>query len=240
MSPESPLIIALDFDNAEQALKLIHDIGPAADFYKIGMELYAVGGMPLVSEVSALGKKVFLDLKLYDIGETVKRATRQICRNGHADFLTVHGSRTVMKAAAEGRGETSTKILAVTVLTSFDQEDLADLGYSVAIADLVALRVRKAVESDMDGIVCSALEVARVREIGGPNLKLVIPGVRSAGADKEDQKRVATPGDALRDGADYLVIGRQVTRAQDPRRACEEILVELGETHSPRQVSSVT
>lgn len=240
MATENPLIIALDFDNAEQALKLIHKIGPAVDFYKVGMELYAVGGMQLVSEVSALGKKVFLDLKLYDIGETVKRATRQICRSGHVDFLTVHGSRSVMEAAAEGRGETSTKILAVTVLTSFDQEDLGDLGYSVAIADLVALRVRKAVESGMDGIVCSALEVARVREIGGPRLKLITPGVRSAGADKGDQKRVATPGDALRDGADYLVIGRQVTRAQDPRRACEEILVELGEAHSPRQVSSVT
>ncbi len=234
MPTENPLIIALDFDNAKQALKLIHDIGPAADFYKVGMELYAVGGMQLVSEVSALGKKVFLDLKLYDIGETVKRATRQICQSGRVYFLTVHGSRAVMQAAAEGREETSTKILAVTVLTSFDQEDLADLGYSVALADLVALRVRKAVESGMDGIVCSALEVARVREIGGPTLKLVIPGVRSAGADKGDQKRVATPGDALRDGADYLVIGRQVTRAQDPRRACEEILGELSEAQSPR------
>ncbi len=234
MSEESPLIIALDFDNAEQALKLIHDIGPAADFYKIGMELYAAGGMEFVSEVRALGKKVFLDLKLYDIGETVKRATRQICRSGHVHFLTVHGSRSVMKAAAEGREETNTKLLAVTVLTSFDQDDLADLGYSVSIADLVELRVRKAVESSMDGIVCSPLDVARVREVGGPKLKLVTPGVRSAGADKGDQKRVATPGEAVRGGADYLVIGRQVTRAQDPRRACEGILAELSEAHSPR------
>jgi len=234
MRVENPLIIALDFDNAAKALKLVHDIGPAADFYKVGMELYAVDGMQLVSEVSALGKKVFLDLKLYDIGETVRRATRQICRSGHVHFLTVHGSRAVMKAAAKGREETSTKILAVTVLTSFDQEDLADLGYAVPIADLVALRVRKAVESGMDGIVCSALEVARVREIAGPKLKLVTPGVRSAGADKGDQKRVATPVDALREGADYLVIGRQVTRARDPRRACEEILVELSEARLPR------
>ncbi len=234
MGAQNPLIIALDFNSAEQTLKFIRDIGPAADFYKIGMELYAVGGMQLVAEVSALGKKVFLDLKLYDIGETVKRATRQICRSGQVHFLTVHGSRPVMKAAAEGRGETGTKLLAVTVLTSFDQDDLADLGYSVAISDLVALRVGKAVESGMDGIVCSPLEVARVREIGGPKLKLVIPGVRSAGADKGDQKRVATPGEAVRDGADYLVIGRQVTRAKDPRKACEDILAELSEAESPR------
>ncbi|MBV8864633.1 MAG: orotidine-5'-phosphate decarboxylase [Acidobacteriaceae bacterium] len=239
MRAKNPLIIALDFDNADQALKLIHDIGPAAEFYKIGMELYAAAGMQLVSQVSALGKKVFLDLKLYDIGETVKRATRQICRSGNVHFLTVHGSRSVMNAAAEGREGTRAKLLAVTVLTSFDREDLADLGYPVQIADLVELRVKKALESGMDGIVCSPLEVARVREIGGSKLKLVTPGVRSAGADRGDQKRVATPAEAVRNGADYLVMGRQVTRAEDSRRACEEILAELSEALSPRSASAV-
>lgn len=227
--PTNPLIIALDVDSTDQALALIKEIGPGADFYKIGMELYAVGGMQFVERVSSLGKQVFLDLKLYDIGETVKRATKQICRTGLVQFLTVHGSRTVMEAAAEGRGETPTQLLAVTVLTSFDQEDLADLGYQVPISELVELRVKKAVESRMNGIVCSPLEVARVRDIGGPDLKLVTPGVRSAGAARGDQKRVSTPADAVRDGADYLVIGRQVTRADDPRRACEEILAELSE-----------
>ena len=132
-----------------------------------------------------------------------------------------------MKAAAEGRGDASTKLLAVTVLTSFDQDDLADLGYSTPIADLVDLRVKKARESGMDGIVCSPLEVARVRTLAGLQMKLVTPGVRSAGADKGDQKRVATPAEALRDGADYLVIGRQVTRSADPRSACEQILSEI-------------
>ncbi len=234
MPRENPLIIALDFDNADDALNLIDNVGPAADFYKIGMELYAVGGMALVENVSSLRKRVFLDLKLYDIGETVKRATRQICKSGLVHFLTVHGSRTVMKAAVEGRGETSTKLLAVTVLTSFDQDDLADLGYSVAISDLVELRVRKAVESGIDGVVCSAVEVARVRDMGGPDLKLVTPGVRSAGTERGDQKRVATPAEAIRNGADYLVIGRQITRAQDPRRACEEILAEVSGAESPR------
>lgn len=206
---------------------MVDKIGPAADFYKVGMELYASAGMNFVSELGSLGKRVFLDLKLYDIGETVKRATRQICRTEAVTFLTVHGSRAVMQAAVEGRGNTDTKLLAVTVLTSFDQEDLADLGYPNAISDLVELRVRKAVESGIDGIVCSPLEGARVRTVGGPALKLVIPGVRSAGASTGDQKRVATPAAAIRDGADYLVIGRQVTRALDPRAACEEILREI-------------
>lgn len=206
----------------------MEQIGPAADFYKVGMELYAVGGMEFVSQLHAAGKRIFLDLKLYDIGETVKRATRQICQTGAVTFLTVHGSRAIMSAAVEGRGATKTQLLAITVLTSFDREDLADLGYPVAISDLVELRVKKAVESGIDGIVCSPLEARRVREIGGANLKLVTPGVRSRGTAVGDQKRVATPAEAIGDGADYLVIGRQVTRAADPRAACEEILAEIG------------
>jgi orotidine-5'-phosphate decarboxylase len=223
----NPIIVALDVESTAQALELVERIGPAADFYKIGMELYAGSGMPFVSDVAAMGKKVFLDLKLYDIGETVKRATRRIVETGLVEFLTVHGSKAVMQAAAEGRGEAPTKLLAVTVLTSFDQDDLADLGYSVPVSELVDLRVRKAVESGMDGIVCSPLEVARVRQTGGPQLKLVTPGVRSAGAAKGDQKRVATPAEAIQSGADYLVIGRQVTRAADPRLACEDVLKEI-------------
>jgi orotidine-5'-phosphate decarboxylase len=230
MPAENPLIIALDVDTVEQAFALINDLGPAAGFYKIGMELYAAGGMQFVSQVSGLGKSVFLDLKLYDIGETVKRATRRICHTNAVQFLTVHGSRAVMQAAVEGRGNTPVKLLAVTVLTSFDRDDLADLGYTVPVSDLVALRVRKAVESGMDGIVCSPLEVATVRQIGGPGLKLVTPGVRSAGASQGDQKRVSTPVEAIRNGADFLVIGRQVTRAPNPRAAYEAILEELSET----------
>ena len=224
----NPVIIALDVDNTAEALALVDRLGPAADFYKIGMELYAAGGMEFVERLASFGKKVFLDLKLYDIGETVKRATSKICAPGAATFLSVHGSRAVMQAAAEGRGKTNLKLLAVTVLTSFDQEDLADLGYPVPLSDLVELRVKKAMESGMDGVVCSALELVRVRKITGPQLKLVVPGVRSAGAGMGDQKRVATPQNAMRDGADYLVIGRQVTRAADPRRACQEILAEIG------------
>jgi len=191
------------------------------------MELYAAGGMQFVSEVASTGKKVFLDLKLYDISETVKRATRQITGQGIATFLTIHASRSLMQAAVEGRGDSTTKLLAVTVLTSFSQKDLADIGHSLPLSDLVELRVKKAVESRMDGIVCSPLEVERVRRIAGPQMLLVTPGVRSAGAAKGDQKRVATPAEAIASGADYLVIGRQVTRADDPRAACEKILDEI-------------
>ena len=206
-------------------------------FYKIGMELYAGAGMDFVRKVSGLGKEVFLDLKLYDIGETVKRATQRICGSGAVTFLTVHGSRTIMQAAADGRGTAPTKLLAVTVLTSFDQEDLADLGYPVPVADLVELRVKKAVASAMDGIVCSPLEVARVRQIAGPKVKLVIPGVRSVGASIGDQKRVATPAEAINDGADYLVIGRQVTRAGNPALACQRILDEIAAERETRKAS---
>jgi orotidine-5'-phosphate decarboxylase len=223
----NPIIIALDVDSVTEALTLVEKIGPGTDFYKVGMELYAVGGMPLVERIAAAGKRVFVDLKLYDIGETVKRATRQICKSGAATFLTVHGSRAVMEAAVEGRGDTSTKLLGVTVLTSFDQDDLADLGYPTPISELVELRVRKAVESGIDGVVCSPLEVARVRRAGGPDLQVVTPGVRSSGSEKGDQKRVATPAEAMRDGANYLVIGRQVTRAADPQAACQQILEEI-------------
>jgi orotidine-5'-phosphate decarboxylase len=223
----NPIIIALDVSDITAALQLIENIGSAVDFYKVGMELYAAGGMEFVRQLGSFGKKVFLDLKLYDIGETVKRAVHQICQNEAVTFLTVHGSRAIMTAAAEGRADSKLKLIAVTVLTSFDQEDLSDLGYPVPIPDLVELRVRKALESGMDGIVCSALEVARVRQIAGPNLTLITPGVRSAGEGVGDQKRVATPGEAIRNGADYLVIGRQVTRAQDPRAACVQILEEI-------------
>ncbi len=159
----NPLIIALDVNSTTEALDIVQQVGDSADVYKVGMELYAAAGMGFVSQLASFGKKVFLDLKLYDIGETVKRATREICKNEAITFLTVHGSRTVMKAAVEGRGESKAKLLAVTVLTSFDQEDLADLGYEVPISDLVDLRVRKAAESGVEGIVCSPLEVAQVR-----------------------------------------------------------------------------
>ena len=222
----NPVIVALDVESAGDARALVTRLGSSVSFYKVGMELYAAAGMDFVRELIAGGKDVFLDLKLYDIGETVKRAVSQVARTG-VRFLTVHGSSAVMRAAVEGRGRSPLKLLAVTVLTSFDQQDLADLGYPCATGELVELRVRKAMQAGIDGIVVSPLEARSIRALTGPRAILVTPGVRSAGAGKGDQKRVATPAEAIRDGADYLVIGRQVTRAADPAAAVAQVLDEI-------------
>lgn len=232
---ENPIIVALDVESAGEARALVARIGPAVNFYKVGMELYASAGMEIVRELLGQGKDVFLDMKFYDIGETVRRAVAQVARTG-VRFLTVHGSVPVMRAAAAGRGDSALKLLAVTVLTSFDEQDLADLGYHCACSELVAMRVHKAMEAGLDGLVCSPLEAESVRRLAGPRAILVTPGVRSAGAAKGDQKRVATPAEAIRDGADYLVMGRQITRAADPAaeaaRVLEEIRAACGEPGS--------
>jgi orotidine-5'-phosphate decarboxylase len=223
----NPLIIALDLETAAEARVLVNTLGDAADFYKVGLELYAATGMDFVRELKSQGKRVFLDLKMYDISETVKRAVSQVAKAG-ADFLTVHAVRPVVLAAAAGRAGSDLKILAVSVLTSLDDQDLRTDGHSQSVSELVQLRSRNATEAGADGIVCSALEVACVRAITGPDTILVTPGVRSTGAGKGDQKRVATPKQALASGADYLVIGRQVTRSEHPRAEFEKILEEIG------------
>jgi orotidine-5'-phosphate decarboxylase len=222
----NPIIVALDVESAGEASRLVERLGDSVSFYKVGMELYAAAGMEFVRGLIAQDKQIFLDMKFFDIGETVKRAVMQVAKTG-ARFLTVHSSSAVMRAAVEGRGGSPLKILAVTVLTSFDEKDLADLGHTCTVKELVSLRVRKAMEAGVDGLICSPLDVAEVRRMAGPDAILVTPGVRSAGAGRGDQKRVATPAEAVRDGANYLVIGRQVTRAADPRaevrRICDEI-----------------
>ena len=223
---DNPIIVALDVDSVEDARAIVRRIGDGTSFYKVGLELYSVAGAEYVKELLGEGKQVFLDLKLYDIGETVKRATARISKLG-VTFLTVHAVNQVMKAAMEGRQREALQILAVTVLTSFDQEDVNGMGYQMTLPELVSLRVKQAVEAKVDGLICSPVEVSGVRKIAGSQMRLVTPGVRSADAAVGDQKRVATPQQAIRDSADYLVIGRQVTRAADPRRACEEILAEI-------------
>jgi orotidine-5'-phosphate decarboxylase len=225
--PESPLIVALDLESAAEARQLVARLGESASFYKVGLELYTAAGMDFVRELKDQGSRVFLDLKLYDIGETVKRAVARVVSSG-ADLLTVHASRAVMRAAVAGRGDSPLKLLAVTVLTSVDDNDLREDGYSTSVSELVALRVRNAMADGVEGIVCSALEVAKVRAIAGPDAILVTPGVRSAGAATGDQKRIATPAEAIANGASYLVIGRQVTRAQDPKAEMQKILREIG------------
>lgn len=225
-----PVIIALDFESAGEADKMVASLGDSAGFYKVGMELYAAAGMDYVRSLLDRGKRVFLDMKYYDIGETVRRAVAVVARSG-ATFLTVHGVGQVMRAAIEGRGDSPMKLLAVTVLTSFDQEDVRELGYSCTLAELVGARVRLAMEAGADGIVGSPLEAASIRAQAGAAAILVTPGVRSRGAAAGDQKRVATPAEAVRDGADYVVIGRQVTRAPEPAKALAAIHAELGYGH---------
>jgi len=224
---QNPIVVALDVDSAREARSLIAKLGAHVNFYKVGLELFAATGAEFVQELVREGKDVFLDLKMYDIPETVKRAVARVAPTG-VKLLTVHSVSSVMRAAVEGRGNSNLKLLAVTVLTSFGPEDMADQGYSCAIADLVATRARKAMEVGMDGVVASPVDAAAVRAIVGPGKLLVTPGVRSAGAAKGDQKRTATPAEAIRDGADYLVIGRQITRAANPADEAARILDEIG------------
>lgn len=190
------------------------------------MELFAAAGMDYVHSLTGRGKRVFLDMKYYDIGETVKRAVGVAAKSG-ATFLTVHAVGQVMRAAIDGRGDSDLKLLAVTVLTSLDENDVRQMGHQCTVSELVAMRVAQAREIGIDGVVASPLEARAIRKIAGPEALLVTPGVRSRGAAQGDQKRVATPADAIRDGADYLVIGRQVTRAADPVSALASIREEL-------------
>jgi orotidine-5'-phosphate decarboxylase len=223
----NPIIVALDVESAEEARAMVARLGERIAFYKVGMELYAAAGMPFVRELLDSGKEVFLDLKLYDIPETVKRTVAQVARTG-VRFLTIHSSSAaVMRAAVEGKGASKLQLLAVTVLTSIDQQELAGDGYSCTVPELVELRARKALAAGVDGLVASPLEAAALRRIAGPKAVLVTPGVRSAGAGVGDQKRVATPAQAIRDGATYLVIGRQITRAADPAAEAVRVLEEI-------------
>jgi orotidine-5'-phosphate decarboxylase len=223
---ENPIIVALDVDSETEARRLVKAIGPRGEFYKVGMELYAVAGMSFVRQLLAEGKQVFLDLKLYDIPETVKRTAAQISRAG-VRFLTVHAVGQVMRAAQEGSAGSNLQLLAVTVLTSFGQADIEEQGYTCDISEVVERRARNAVQAGMAGVVASPLEAAAIRNIVGPKTLIVTPGVRSTGSAKGDQQRVATPAEALRNGADYLVMGRQITRAADPAAEVERVLEEL-------------
>ncbi len=221
----NPVIVALDVESAEEARKLIDRLAGSIEVFKVGMELYAASGMEIVRYLQSQHREVFLDLKFYDIPETVKRATAQVAKTG-VKFLTIHGSSSIMRAAVEGKGASDLKLMAVTVLTSFGPEDMAELGYTGEIAELVERRARKAIECGMDGWIASPLEAKRLREVN-PAATLITPGVRSAGAALGDQKRVATPADALKAGADYVVMGRQITRAADPAAEAARVLQEI-------------
>jgi orotidine-5'-phosphate decarboxylase len=223
--PRDRLIVALDVPGVAEAEALIDRLGDAATFYKIGYRLAYAGGLALAERLIAGGNKVFLDLKLHDIGNTIEEGVRAVSGLG-ATFLTVHAYPQTMRAAVKGRGN-GLRILAVTVLTSYDDADAAEAGYALPVADLVARRAAQAAEIGIDGLVCSAAEAAGVRGIVGPDRLIVTPGIRPAGAEAGDQKRVMTPGDARRAGIDHVVVGRPITGAADPRAVARAIVAEM-------------
>ena len=224
------LICALDLPTADDARALTERLGDAVSFYKVGLQLFATDGMALARELKAVGKQVFLDWKLHDIGATVEKAAAALAGSG-CDLVTVHARPQVMAAARKGAAGSGLKVLGVTVLTSLTDADLAADDHGLSAADLVALRVRQALDAGIDGVVSSPHEAAAVRELalaaGRPDFLIVTPGVRPAGAALDDQARAATPASALRAGATHLVIGRPITAAPDPRAAAAAITAEM-------------
>ena len=226
IEPRDRLIVALDLPSVAAAEALVTRLGDAVSFYKIGYQLAFAGGLPLAEKLARGGKQVFLDLKLHDIGNTVARGVESVVKLG-ATFLTVHAYPQTMKAAVAARGSSNLRILAVTVLTSYDDADLAAAGYDFTVEELVAERAAQARDMGVDGIVCSAAEARNLRIIVGHRMTLVTPGIRPAGADSGDQKRIMTPAAALAAGADYLVVGRPIIEAPDPQAAAVAIVAEM-------------
>ncbi len=224
------LIVALDVADAHAGLQIADRIGGACGFYKIGLGMLTGGGLALARELKdERGKRIFLDMKLFDISATVEAAVRGLARFD-LDFLTVHGDPHVVRAAKEGAGASGLKILGVTVLTSLDRADLDDCLYQAGtVAEVVVERARRALAAGADGVICSPEEAALVRALPEATGRLIVtPGVRPAGAAKGDQKRVMTPADAIAAGADHLVVGRPIWQATDPAAAAAAIVASLG------------
>jgi len=220
------LIVALDLPSVAAAEAMTKQLGESVGFYKIGYQLAFAGGLPFAARLIASGKQVFLDLKLHDIGNTVAKGVESVAELG-ATFLTVHAYPQTMKAAVEGKQGSKLRILAVTVLTSYDDADLAAAGYEMNVKELVGARAAQARDAGVDGLVCSAEEAVSLRDIVGSGLALVTPGIRPAGSATGDQKRIMTPARAIAAGADYLVVGRPVLEAGDPPAAADAIVTEI-------------
>jgi len=228
IAPRDRLIVALDLPSVAKAEAMIARLGDGVTFYKIGYQLAFAGGLPLVRQLAGAGKKVFVDLKLHDIGNTVARGVESVAALG-ATFLTVHAYPQTMKAAVEARAGSDLKILAVTVLTSYDDGDLHAAGYRLSVSDLVEARAQQAQVLGVDGLVSSPEEAAALRKIVGHQMNLVTPGIRPAGGAAGDQKRIMTPGRAIAAGSDYLVVGRPIVEASDPKAAADAIQAEIAQ-----------
>jgi orotidine-5'-phosphate decarboxylase len=226
LDPRERLIVALDVASVAEAEALVERLGASVCFYKIGYQLGFAGGLSFAQALIGAGNQVFIDMKLHDIGHTVARGVESVARLG-ASFLTVHAYPQTMHAAVEARAGSKLRILAVTVLTSYDDADLAAAGYDFTVPELVAERAAQARDIGIDGLVASAEEAATLRPLLGPGMVLVTPGIRPSGADAGDQKRVMTPAAAIAAGADYLVVGRPIVAAPDPKAAAEAIVAEI-------------
>ncbi|WP_062014754.1 orotidine-5'-phosphate decarboxylase [Aureimonas sp. AU4] len=226
-SARDRLIVGLDLPDVASAGAVVERLGEAVGFYKVGYQLaYAPGGLDFARDLAASGRRVFLDLKLHDIGNTVEKGVEAAARLGVA-MLTVHAYPQVMRAAVRAAAGSDLTILAVTVLTSLEDADLNEMGWDGGVEALVERRVRQAVEAGVGGIVASAAEAGRVRALAGPGPAIVTPGIRPTGASAGDQKRVVAPADALRNGATHLVVARPVVEAADPLAAARAILAEM-------------
>lgn len=225
LKPRDRLIVALDVPSVEAAQAMVRRLGDTVSFYKIGYQLAFAGGLAYAQTLAGAGKQVFLDLKLHDIGNTVAQGVKSVSRLG-ATFLTVHAYPQTMQAAVAAR-EGNLRILAVTVLTSYDDSDLKAAGYDASVKSVAARRAEHARVLGVDGLVCSGEEAANIRAIVGPDIALVTPGIRPKGAEADDQKRVMTPTRAIAAGADYLVVGRPIVAASDPKAAAEAIVNEI-------------
>ena len=234
MPADDRLIVALDVPNILDGLALAEKLGDRVSFYKIGLGMLTGGGLALANELKEKGKRIFLDMKFFDIGATVERAVAGIAQYD-LDFLTVHGDPHVVRAAVAGRGDTNLKILAVTILTSLDRDDLdACLIQSGDIKDLVLKRARAAFIAGADGVIASPQEAALIRALPEADGKLIVtPGVRPTGSATGDQKRIATPASAISDGADHIVVGRPIIQADDPAAAAKAIADELSQIGTP-------
>ncbi len=216
------LIVALDFPSVTQAAEHVDLLGREVGFYKVGLELLFAGGLDFAVTLKERGNNVFLDMKLLDIANTVEKAVTNVAAYGF-DMLTIHGTdRKTMDAAVRGRGSSDLKLLAVTVLTSLDDQDLKQQGSSMTAQDLVVHRAKLARDAGMDGVIASGLEAAAIRDAVGPDMLIITPGVRLSGAATDDQARVITPELAVRAGATHLVVGRPITKAADPKAAARK------------------
>jgi orotidine-5'-phosphate decarboxylase len=220
------LIVSLDLPSIHEAEAIVARLGSSVTFYKIGYQLVYAGGIQFAAGLIAAGKQMFLDLKLHDIGNTVAKGVESVAQMG-AKFITVHAYPQTMRSAVEGARGSSLQVLAVTVLTSYDDADLKEAGYRTNVAELAALRAQQARDIGVHGLVCSPEEVTNLRSITGQGMALVTPGIRPVGSAAGDQKRFTTPAKAIAGGADYLVVGRPIVDAPDPKAAADAIVAEI-------------